>query len=210
GLLVDAELRQALLGALSAAGGGRPAGAQAAAPGPGPFRQLLGPGTDARPRARLLRVVRHLRNLSLRRSRRLAAVEAGVYEYECSNEDGLGAGWLGEAGVPEGGSVSDVVVRAGAGDDPVAIDASMNFTIGPAVGIGDEHVIAGHMEVLYASPEGIGGNITAGFINLRSTLSGTWEAGADGLDGPVQIHLSEPDLYMEEDWTWQPSLSVRA
>lgn len=198
GLLEDAELRRALLDAISAGGH----------PSPGPSRQLLGPGANTGHRARLLRVVRHLRNLSLRRSRRLASDEAGVYEFECSNEDGPGTGWLGQAGMPGDGSASDVVVRTA--DSPVSEDTSMNFTIGPNVGVGDEHIISGVMDVLHASPEGLSGNITAGFINLRSTLSGTWESGPDGLDGAVQIHLSDPDLFLEEDWAWKPSLSVRA
>lgn len=207
-LFGDAELHSVVSDAVAAAGRGRfdSPGAQdrlrsEVAAGLVAAGARGGPGMTAAQRSRLLRAVRSLSDMRLQRRAQQAA-EAGTYEFQCSDEgEGVGTGQLGTGAGADEPSASDVVVRA---DTATGVAAKqMEFTIGPPVGCCGEHVISGRMDVLESTSNGLSGNITAGFMNLRSTLRGSWTSGVDGLEGAIHIHLS--DLGMEKDWTWQPT-----
>jgi hypothetical protein len=138
----------------------------------------------------LLGLVRSLSNFSLRFNgpqRRLSETntsEPSLFTYRSTD-----TGDLGSDGTR---SVSEVVLhRTPAGAD---------FHVGPAVG--SMYLIRGRMDVTRRDQDQISGNIKAGFVNLRSTLSGTWQA--DGPDFNSTLHIHLRDMGLAEDWAWSP------
>ena len=77
--------------------------------------------------------------------------------------------------------------------------AGMSFKIGPPCA--GTHLISGKMWPTTVTAEGISGKIRAGFVNLRSTMSGTWSTGPSGLAGNLTVAFQE---LLEVEWTWKP------
>jgi len=142
----------------------------------------------------LVSLVRSLGNLSLHSSlRRLSETDASqpvVFTYQSSDGEGNnGTGTLGSTGA---GSVSKVALQQ--------VPEGISFTVGPAVG--GMYLIRGKMDVTQRGQGHMSGNIRAGFVNLRSTLSGTWQAEGTDFNSTLHIHLTE--MGFNEEWTWSP------
>eukprot|EP00443_Scrippsiella_acuminata_P017764 CAMPEP_0115252118 /NCGR_PEP_ID=MMETSP0270-20121206/43982_1 /TAXON_ID=71861 /ORGANISM="Scrippsiella trochoidea, Strain CCMP3099" /LENGTH=233 /DNA_ID=CAMNT_0002667563 /DNA_START=94 /DNA_END=792 /DNA_ORIENTATION=+ len=138
----------------------------------------------------LLRLVRSVGNLSLhgfsRRLLDLNSSESVVYHYRSSDGDGTnGTGALGSDG---SGSVSKVMLSQ--------VPGGLSFTVGPAVG--GMYLISGKMDVTRHDEDHMSGSIKAGFVNLHSTLSGTWRAEGADLNSTLYIHLTE--MGFDEEW----------
>ncbi|CAE6922456.1 PSL4 [Symbiodinium sp. CCMP2592] len=80
--------------------------------------------------------------------------------------------------------------------------AGMSFKIGPPCA--GTYLISGQMWPTKATAEGISGKIRAGFVNLRSTMTGTWSTGPSGLLGNLTVAFQE---LLEVEWTWKPEPS---
>ncbi|CAE7656867.1 PSL4 [Symbiodinium sp. CCMP2456] len=77
--------------------------------------------------------------------------------------------------------------------------ASMSFKVGPPCA--GTYLISGKMWPTKATAEGISGKIRAGFVNLRSTMTGTWSTGPSGLDGNLTVAFQE---LLDVEWTLKP------
>jgi len=121
---------------------------------------------------------------------------AGVYSFGSFDEDGQpGTGSLGE-GCGSAGDVNVATVEPG----PFAWDlrrSELTFTVGPRCA--GMYLISGSMWVDSAGEEGLRGTIKAGFVNLRSTMRGTWETDKDGLAGALLVHFRD---MVSTNWTW--------
>lgn len=145
-----------------------------------------------------LKLLQNLKNLSLKHvgSRRLGshnATEANVtYKFHSfDHNQNEGTGTLGSNGMKDH-SVSEVTV--------VPNPPGFSFTIGPPVA--GMYLIGGTLDVLGRDEHQIRGKIRAAFVNLRTTLTGTWEADSTDLDSVLHIHLKEIGLTAE--WVWKP------
>jgi len=67
--------------------------------------------------------------------------------------------------------------------------STWDFTVEPQVA--GMFLIKGTMLVTQKDQDGMSGNITAGFINLRSTLSGSWVTEGSDFNSTLHIHLNE-------------------
>mmetsp|Transcript_72224 Transcript_72224/g.169080 ORF Transcript_72224/g.169080 Transcript_72224/m.169080 type:complete len:262 (-) Transcript_72224:41-826(-) len=128
--------------------------------------------------------------------RRLGSVEGPIGNetfqfHSFDSEQKKGTGILGSDGMND--SVSEVtVVRDHEG--------GLSFTIGPP--IAGHFLIGGTMEIQERDQGRLAGKIRAAFVNLRTTLTGTWEATSSDLHSELHIHLTE--IGLQEDWTWKP------
>lgn len=152
-------------------------------------------------KAGLIRILGTLSNgLKLKAVRSWARDRGGfVYRYKSFDDNGVpGTGSLGSGC---GGAV-DVTVSTGMAA-PFSWDLQtgpLQFKIGPPCG--EQFLISGQMSVSDVSKETMQGEITAGFVNLRSTLKGTWSSGGHGLNGTLLIHLKD---MIETKWSWAPA-----
>jgi len=146
----------------------------------------------------LLSLVRSLGNLSLHGSnRKLLEVntsESLVYTYQ--SFDGAGTSGTGELGSGGSGSVSKVMLSH--------VPGGISFIVGPAVG--GMYLISGSMDVTHHDQDHMSGSIKAGFVNLHSTMSGTWWAEGPDLNSALHIHFTE--MGFDEQWTWSPQPKV--
>jgi len=83
--------------------------------------------------------------------------------------------------------------------------AGMSFKIGPPCA--GTYLISGQMWPTKVTAEGIAGKIRAGFVNLRSTMTGTWSSGPGGFLGNLTVAFQE---LLEVEWTWKPEPSEPA
>eukprot|EP00931_Biecheleriopsis_adriatica_P050022 TRINITY_DN2894_c0_g1_i3.p1 TRINITY_DN2894_c0_g1~~TRINITY_DN2894_c0_g1_i3.p1 ORF type:complete len:283 (-),score=50.75 TRINITY_DN2894_c0_g1_i3:383-1231(-) len=168
-------------------------------------------------RGELLNLVRSLSNLSLhsswhRRLQRASPVcdvcwigngqcaphsscdwccrRTSVYHFQSFDADGPGTGELGSDGRE---SVSEVTIKQRS-------SSIWEFKVGPSVS--GMYLIKGTMLLTHEGPDGMFGNITAGFVNLRSTLSGSWATERRDLNSTLHIHLNETSF--DEEWMWSP------
>mmetsp|Transcript_66678 Transcript_66678/g.168141 ORF Transcript_66678/g.168141 Transcript_66678/m.168141 type:complete len:235 (+) Transcript_66678:80-784(+) len=166
------------------------------------FKNTTGGAQDFSPdltwqqKVEILSLVKSLRNLSLHSpNRRLLDASAGelvVHTYQSFDGDGTpGTGRLGSDGTR---SVSEVTLRQG--------PSGISFTVGPVVA--GVYLIKGEMAIMHRDRNHVSGTIKAGFVNLRSTLSGTWRAEGADLNSTLHIHLTE--MGFDENWTWSPQL----
>jgi len=145
-----------------------------------------------------LTLLKNLKHLSLksvgnRRLGSLNATEANVtYKFHSfdSNQN-EGTGTLGSNGMKDH-SVSEVTV--------VPNPPGFSFTIGPPVA--GMYLIGGTLDVVGRDEHQIKGKIRAAFVNLRTTLTGTWESESNDMDSVLRIHLKE--LGVNEEWVWKP------
>ena len=111
----------------------------------------------------------------------------------------VGTGRLGQ--YSENSSVSEVVIRSKQ-NAPFLWDLNqgeMEFTIGPA--IAGMYLISGHLWPQVTSASGISGQMKAGFVNLHSTATGTWNTGPQGFNGNLTLNFGG---FLQKSWTWQP------
>mmetsp|Transcript_63810 Transcript_63810/g.132213 ORF Transcript_63810/g.132213 Transcript_63810/m.132213 type:complete len:237 (-) Transcript_63810:16-726(-) len=115
-----------------------------------------------------------------------------TYQFHSFDKDKHeGTGFLGSDGVND--SVSEVTVVHG--------PSGISFTIGPP--IAGHFLIGGTLEIhQQRGSHHLSGKIRAAFVNLRTTLTGTWESVNMDLNSELHIHLVEVGL--KEDWTWKP------
>ena len=164
------------------------------------WHKLVAPSTGKQAAA-LVSLVESLQHLRLMPSRREAGSGTTTYVFESFDENGkVGTGMLGQ-GCQEK-SVSEVTITVPQ-DGPFLwanlTAPSMPFRIGPPCA--KTHLISGTMWTLKATPEGLAGGIRAGFVNLRSTMSGTWSTGREGFHGNLTVAFQE---LLEVEWTWSP------
>lgn len=145
-----------------------------------------------------LTVLKNLKNLTLKSAgnRRLSSLSATAaranitYKFHSFDENEKeGTGSLGSNGAH---SVSEVTV--------IPKPPGFSFTIGsPVAGM---YLIGGTLDIQGGDEHHIKGKIRAAFVNLRTTLTGTWEADSADLDSVLHIHLSE--MGVNEEWIWKP------
>ena len=142
--------------------------------------------------------------LNLKPLRRPEIFENGTTVFTFDSVDDatntIGTGKVGQFSATE--SVSEVVVQANQ-PGPFLWDLSaseMKFAIGPP--IRGTFLISGTLWPLEATPSGIHGQMKAGFVNLRTTATGTWSTGSEGLAGNVSLSFGG---FLQKNWTWMPS-----
>ena len=156
----------------------------------------------AKQTAALVSLVESLGNLRLRPSRQESSSGAETtFVFESFDESGrAGTGMLGEG--CQGKSVSEVAITVSQ-EGPFLwtnlTGASMPFKIGPPCA--NTNLISGTMWPTRVSPQGIVGGIKAAFVNLRSTMSGTWSTGSQGFNGNITVAF---DDLLKVEWTWEP------
>jgi len=155
-------------------------------------------------KASLVRLLGSLSQLNLKPLRRPEIFENGTTVFTFDSVDDatntIGTGKLGQFSATE--SVSEVVVQANQ-PGPFLWDLSaseMKFAIGPP--IRGTFLISGTLWPLEATPSGIHGQMKAGFVNLRTTATGTWSTGSEGLAGNVSLSFGG---FLQKSWTWMPS-----
>lgn len=80
----------------------------------------------------------------------------------------------------------------------------MTFIVGPEVeGVGA--LVRGSLKVRDDCAYGFCGTIRAGFVNMRSTLSGTWQTEGKNLDSVIHIRWIEPEMHIDQKLTWDPA-----
>ncbi|CAE7728421.1 PSL4 [Symbiodinium sp. CCMP2456] len=152
----------------------------------------------------LISLVDSLGDLRLMPSSREATQEATntTFFYESVDQESgrIGTGMLGQ-GCGDG-SVSEVAITV-TQEAPFLwtnlTGAGMSFEVGPPCA--GTYLISGKMWPTKATAEGISGKIRAGFVNLRSTMTGTWSTGPSGLDGNLTVAFQE---LLDVEWTWKP------
>ena len=151
--------------------------------------------------AALVSMVESLGNLRLMPSRREPGDGSTTFVFESFDEHGrVGTGMLGQG--CEDKSVSEVTVavsQAGPFLWTNLTGASMPFKIGPPCV--KTHLISGTMWPTKVTAEGMVGEIRAGFVNLRSTMTGTWSTGPMGFEGNLSVAFDE---LLDVEWTWRP------
>lgn len=130
--------------------------------------------------------------------------DRGIYRFGSTDAGHLGTGSLGKLGEEED-SVSEVVLSTS------SVPAQkIRFTVGPPIGSKGMFLIDGTMTVTQTSTERTYGSIKVGFVNLHSTLSGTWWADGDTSNlGNRTLHvrlsgMSPSEKFPDERWTWRP------
>ncbi len=154
-------------------------------------------------KASLVNLLRSLTRVTLKPAREpISANGITTFTYQSvdASTSTIGTGRLGQFSATE--SVSDVAIEANQ-TGPFLWDLSaseMKFTIGPS--IRGMFLISGSLWPLEATPEGIRGQIRAGFVNLHSTATGEWSTGSEGLTGNLSLSFGG---FLRENWTWKAS-----
>ena len=154
-------------------------------------------------KASLVNLLRSLTRVTLKPAREpISANGITTFTYQSvdASTSTIGTERLGQFSATE--SVSDVAIEANQ-TGPFLWDLSaseMKFTIGPS--IRGMFLISGSLWPLEATPEGIRGQIRAGFVNLHSTATGEWSTGSEGLTGNLSLSFGG---FLRENWTWKAS-----
>jgi len=123
-------------------------------------------------------------------------VAKSILKYQSADEHGEPGVFLGR--MDEAGSTvaSDVELDA-------THFANMTFIVGPEVE-GAGPLVRGDLTLRDDCAVGMCGTIRAGFVNIHSTLSGTWQTEGDTLDGVIHIRWIEPEMQIDQKLTWTP------
>ena len=154
-------------------------------------------------KASLVNLLRSLTHVTLKPAREPVSangITTFTYQSVDTSTSTIGTGRLGQFSANE--SVSHVTIQANQ-TGPFLWDLSaseMKFTIGPS--IRGTFLISGSLWPLQATPEGIRGQIRAGFVNLRSTATGEWSTGSEGLTGNLSLSFGG---FLNKTWTWKAS-----
>jgi hypothetical protein len=131
--------------------------------------------------------------------------DRGIYRFGSADAGRMGTGSLGEPGEDED-SASEVVLSTS------SLPArKIRFTVGPPLGSSGMFLVDGTMTVTDQSANRTSGNITVGFVNLHSTLSGLWWAHGNSSElGKTKLHVSLRGMSPKEDeaWTWRPVVAT--
>ena len=165
---------------------------------------LMSTTTFQAQKASFIQLLGSMSRLSLKPMRHPEVLENGTTVFTFKSVDDatntVGTGKLGQFSETE--SVSDVVIQA---DQPGPflwdlLASEMKFAIGPP--IRGTFLISGTLWPVEATASGIHGQMKAAFVNLRSTATGTWSTGSEGLAGNMSLSFGG---FMQKTWTWMPS-----
>lgn len=116
-----------------------------------------------------------------------------ILKYQSVDEHGKPGVFLGR--MDEAGSIVASHVELNA--------TQMTFIVGPEVeGVGP--LVRGYLTVRDDCAYGMCGTIRAGFVNIHSTLSGTWQTEGENLDSVIHIRWIEPEMHVDQKLTWHP------